>query len=91
MAPKYLFPEDLVPTDIKLADGYSFRPLERSDFSKGHLDPLTDLAYLGDITEQSWTERFDFMAVRDGTYYILVITKDDKIVGTGTLMVEKKL
>jgi glucosamine-phosphate N-acetyltransferase len=91
MTPKYLFPEDLVPSEIKLPDGYSFRPLERADFGKGHLDPLKDLAHLGEITEQSWTERFDFMTARDGTYYILVITKDDKIVGTGTLMVEKKL
>jgi glucosamine-phosphate N-acetyltransferase len=50
---------------------------------------------VGDITEEEWTERYDLMAKCVGTYYVLVIvhtTGDgEKIVGTGTLMVEKKL
>ena len=71
------------------------RPLERSDFINGHLDVLRDLAYIGEISEQEWTERFDLMAKLAGTYYVLAIVQkvdgQENIVGTGTLMVEKKL
>ena len=84
-----LFPIDLISSDI--GHPYSIRPLRRSDFKNGHLNPLHDLAYIGDITEEQWTERFDYMIARNGTYYVVVIVKDDSIVGTGTLMVEKKL
>jgi glucosamine-phosphate N-acetyltransferase len=78
-----------------MPEGFSLRPLKRSDFIIGHLDVLRDLAYVGDITEQEWTERFDLMAKCVGTYYVLVIVQNtgegEKIAGTGTLMVEKKL
>jgi len=84
-----LFPADLISSDIGFP--YSIRPLQRSDYKHGHLNPLHDLAYIGDITEDQWIERFDYMAARNGTYYIVVIVKDDSIVGTGTLVVEKKL
>ena len=71
------------------------RPLERSDFKNGHLNVLRDLAWIGEISEQEWTERFDLMTKCPGTYFILVIVQKnndaEKIVGTGTLMVEKKL
>jgi glucosamine-phosphate N-acetyltransferase len=78
-----------------LPAGYSCRPLQRSDFKEGHLDAIQDLAYVGDITEEQWTERFDLMSKCPGTYYVVVIVdnnrKDGRIVGTGTLVVEKKL
>jgi glucosamine-phosphate N-acetyltransferase len=94
---EYLFSTSLVSPKVQelLPEGYFMRPLERSDFKNGHLDVLRDLAYIGEISEQEWTERFDLMVKCIGTYYVLVIVQKveegDKIVGTGTLMVEKKL
>jgi glucosamine-phosphate N-acetyltransferase len=93
-----LFPSSLITPEIQkpLSEGYAFRPLQRNDYKNGHLDPLHDLAYIGDISEDQWTEQFDLMSKCAGTYYVLVIVDtsgggDGKIIGTGTLMVEKKL
>jgi glucosamine-phosphate N-acetyltransferase len=94
MAPQpTLFPAELVspPVQASLPDGYTFRPLQRSDFKAGHLDVLGDLAYIGDITEEQWVERYDWMSSCNGSYFVLVIEHDGKVVGTGTLVVEKKL
>lgn len=86
-----LFEVGLVPTASALPDGYSFRPLKRDDFANGHLEVLRDLAYIGSISQDQWTERFDYMKACPNTYYVLVIVKEDTIVGTGTLVAERKL
>jgi glucosamine-phosphate N-acetyltransferase len=89
-----LFSPTLISSEIQssLPAGYTLRPLARSDYHAGHLDPIRDLAYVGDITESEWVERFDLMAKCTGTYYVVVIVDENgKIVGTGTLVVEKKL
>jgi glucosamine-phosphate N-acetyltransferase len=95
---EHLFSTSLIPSSIQslLPTGYTFRSLCRSDYNKGHLDVLGDLAHIGDISEEAWIERFDFMAKCQGTYYVLVIEKtkdgeETRIVGTGTLVVERKL
>jgi len=71
------------------------RPLKRSDFHRGHLDVLRGLTHVGEISEQAWTERFDCMKACNGTYFPVVIIDESReisksIVGTGTLVVEKK-
>ena len=92
-----LFSSELISPAVlaALPKGYTARPLQRTDFKEGHLDVIRDLAYVGDITEEQWVERFDLMHKCTGTYYILVIVDQNreggKIVGTGTLMVENKL
>jgi glucosamine-phosphate N-acetyltransferase len=95
MSSTYLFSESLVSSELQedLPAGFLFRPLERDDFNKGHLDVLADLAWMGTITEADWLGRFDLMNKLSGTYYVLVIVdkSTNKIVGTGTLFVEKKL
>jgi glucosamine-phosphate N-acetyltransferase len=94
MSENYLFSTDLVLPKVQetLPSGYKFRPLERSDFNNGHLTVLADLCYMGEISEEQWVERFDLMKKLEGTYYILVVVDESgKIVGTGSLMVEKKL
>jgi glucosamine-phosphate N-acetyltransferase len=95
MSSQYLFPESLVSSKSQedLPEGFLFRPLERNDFNKGHLDVLADLAWMGTITEADWLGRFDLMNKLSGTYYVLVIVdkSTEKVVGTGTLFVEKKL
>ena len=92
-----LFSADLISPSVlaALPEGYVARPLQRTDFKERHLDVIRDLAYVGDITEEMWIERFDLMHSCKGTYYIVVIVDENreggKIVGTGTLVVEKKL
>jgi glucosamine-phosphate N-acetyltransferase len=98
MAATLLFSIDLISPEVQkaLPEGYKLRPLLRNDFQNGHLAVLNDLAFLGDITEQKWVERFDFMKNCSGTYYVVVIEDSSRkpgntLVATATLMVEKKL
>ncbi len=82
--------------DLAIPEGFACRPLQRSDFKHGHLEVLSDLAHVGAITEEQWTERFDDMRKSNGTYFIVVIVDErsvteQKIIGTGTLVIEKKL
>ncbi|KAL2070025.1 hypothetical protein VTL71DRAFT_14705 [Oculimacula yallundae] len=92
-----LFSSDLVSskTQGSLPEGYKCRPLERGDFKLGHLDVLRGLTHVGEITEDEWTERFDALKASNGTYYVVVLVQLDgevekRIVGTGTIVVEKK-
>lgn len=57
---------------------------------------LRGLTHVGEITEQEWTERFEEMREAKGTYFVCVFVlvdggKEVRIVGTGTLVVERKL
>lgn len=83
-----LLPEDVLST---LPAGFTLRPLEKTDFQRGYLDCLTVLTWVGDLSEAQWNERYDEMAAAKGTYYLLAIEHAGKIVGTGTLVVERKL
>lgn len=50
------------------------------------------LTTVGDISEEKWDERFEWMAKRGDEYFLLVIVDGEgKIVGTGALIVERKL
>jgi glucosamine-phosphate N-acetyltransferase len=90
-------PTLLSPEVIKaLPEGYSIRPLQRSDYRAGMLDVLRVLTSVGDISEEAYEERYEWMAGVNGLsevgmYYILVIECEGKIVGTGGLVVERKL
>ncbi|XDG08663.1 hypothetical protein ABKA04_008278 [Annulohypoxylon sp. FPYF3050] len=88
-----LFPASLISTDVtrSLPDGFVIRPLEREDYSKGFFDCLRVLTWVGDVSETEFTERYDEMAESNGTYYFAVIEYENHIVGTGALVVEKKL
>lgn len=86
-----LFSSTLLPPTSLLPEGYNFSPLQRDGYVNGHLDVLKDLAYIGEITQTQWEERFDYMRACPDTYYVLVILKDNVIVGTGTLVGERKL
>jgi glucosamine-phosphate N-acetyltransferase len=92
-----LFDASLIdPTFQKaLPENITIRPLFRTDFKLGHLDVLRDLAVVGDIPEEQWVERFDWMKACSGAYYVCVFVeksdKGERIVATGTLIVEKKL
>jgi len=89
-----LFSASLIPSSIQseLPSGYKIRPLERTDYGLGFLDILRVLTAVGDITEEAWTERYDWMAARSSEYFVVCVENDaGKIVGVGSLVVERKL
>lgn len=90
-----LFSADLVCPTVAAAlpEGYRVRALRRSDYGSGFLDCLRVLTTVGEITEAQFAERYDWISRQDGGYFILVIedTSVGKVVGTGALIVERKL
>ena len=86
-------PELISPTVYAaLPEGYSMRPLQRDDFDNGFLDVLRVLTHVGEVTKEEFGSRFDQMKGSAGGYHILVIMDgESKIVGTGALIVERKL
>lgn len=92
--PEELFPASLIPAAAAGAlsdEGFRFRPLRREDFGQGFLDCLRVLTWVGDYTEADFLERYDDMARSNGTYFYLVLEHGGRVVGTGALVVEKKL
>ncbi|KAJ9132375.1 Glucosamine-phosphate n-acetyltransferase [Pleurostoma richardsiae] len=91
-----LFGADLVcPTVAKvLPEGYRVRALRKSDYHTGYLDCLRVLTTVGEISEEHFAQRYDWISRQDGGYYILVIEDTNgerpKVVGTGALIVERK-
>lgn len=74
-----------------LPENYTLRPLRRSDYQNGFLDVLSVLTKVGEFTPELWNERYDWMAKRNDEYYILVICDGTgRVVGTGSLIVERK-
>jgi glucosamine-phosphate N-acetyltransferase len=89
-----LFTDDLISPTIAatLPPTYTLRPLRKSDYAIGFLDCLRVLTTVGDITEEEWNGRYDWMNTQGkGGYYIMVIEDQGRIVGTGALLVERKL
>lgn len=88
-----LFPASLIAPEVaaSLPDGFAVRPLQRGDFRRGYLECLEVLTWVGALTEAEWDERFAEMERAAGTYYLLAIEHEGRIVGTGSLVVERKL
>lgn len=74
-----------------LPDGYILRSLRQADYHAGFLECLKVLTTVGDITEEQFAERFEWIRRQDGSYYVLVIEDAGRVVGTGALIVERKL
>jgi glucosamine-phosphate N-acetyltransferase len=75
-------------------EGYSVRPLARDDYHRGFFACLQDLTATGDISEAQFHERFDWHKHHGRGWYYCVVIVDrsaDRIVGTGAMVVEKKL
>lgn len=88
------FPTSLISPKVTsaLPAKYSIRPLQRSDYKGGLLDVLRVLTTVGDISEQEWTQEYDERTKIPDTYYTLVVCDgEDKVVGTGCLVKERKL
>lgn len=94
MSEQGLFSSDLVAPDVAavLPEGYIARSLRPGDYEAGFLDCLRVLTTVGEITKEAFDERYNWMLSQD-TYYVLVIedTSTGKVVGTGNLLVERKL
>lgn len=89
-----LFPRSLISPAVTAAlpANYSIRPLQRSDYKAGHLDPLRILTQVGDISHQAWLGQYEWLAKVPDTYFLLVVCDGQgRIVGTGTLVKERKL
>ncbi|PYI03482.1 acyl-CoA N-acyltransferase [Aspergillus sclerotiicarbonarius CBS 121057] len=88
-----LFPTSLISPEVAaiLPENYKIRPVRRSDYQRGYLDVLRVLTTVGDITEEQWNQRYDWISSRNDEYYLIVICDgEDRIVGTGSLLVERK-
>ena len=91
---EHLFPSSLISPKVisELPEGYRIRQLARDDFKKGILDVLRVLTSVGDVTEERWLERFDYMKKYNDTYYLIAVEDGSgQIVGTGAVVVERKL
>ncbi|KNC49436.1 glucosamine 6-phosphate acetyltransferase [Thecamonas trahens ATCC 50062] len=92
-AASHLFDPSLLSeaADAQPGDGYTVRPLARSDYAAGHCGVLADLTDVGDMDAATWAEVFDEMAA-DGKYYVVVVEEDatGMVVASGTLVVERK-
>ncbi len=96
-----LFSPTLISPTVaaELPENYTIRPLLRSDYHHGFLDVLRVLTTVGDISEEKWNERYDWMRKRNDEYYLLCILDgsgaesrgEGRIVGTGAVLVERKL
>lgn len=71
--------------------GFTIRPLQRDDYQRGYLDCLRVLTWVGDLSRAEWAQRYDEMVAAAGTYYLLVVEHEGRVVGTGSLVVERKL
>jgi len=88
-----IFSPSLLPADstTTLPATYKVRPLERGDYSRGFLDCLADLTWIGDCGEEDFYERYDWLATKGKDwYYCLVVDDGARIVATATLIVERK-
>lgn len=91
---KGLFSPSLISPEISASfpEGYTIRPLEREDYSKGFFECIQVLTSTGNVTEAQFHERYDWMKTQGkGVHYFMVIEYEGRIVGTGTLVMERKL
>lgn len=108
-----LFPPHLISPEVikALPEGYTIRPLQKSDYRAGMLEVLRVLTSVGDVGEEEWLGRWEWMrGVNEmgdgkgegdkggkgggkgvGMYYVLVVECEGMVVGTGAVVVERKL
>lgn len=70
---------------------YEIRDLSQNDFDNGFIDLLKELTETGKITKEMFKKRFDYIN-NNKDYVIRVIAEKNtkKIVGAGTLFLERK-
>jgi hypothetical protein len=96
--PDSLFPASLISPAVAAAlpEGYTIRPLQRDDYAAGFLDVLRVLTTVGEISQADFEARFDDMKQTPGrgpvgSHVLVILDGEGKVVGTGALLVERKL
>jgi len=82
-----------LPTSITsaLPENYKIRDIEKPD-KDGVLSVLSVLTHIGDISQEAWDDRFDYISSNPETYTILcIIDEKGDICATGSLIIERKL
>jgi glucosamine-phosphate N-acetyltransferase len=89
-----LFSPNLISSQVKsqLHHDVHIRPLASTDYRRGHLSVLSVLSVVTDPGEAAWVAQFNAMRSSPKTYYPIVIVSKltDKIVGVGSVFVERK-
>ena len=94
MASEPLFPPSLISSEVSASvpDGYTLRPLQRDDHTRGFLECLSDLTWIGEYGEEEFYEQYDWLATKGKDwYYNVVIDDGTRIAATATMIVERKL
>ena len=93
-----LFPASLISPAVAAAlpEAYTIRPLQRGDYAAGFLDVLRVLTTVGEVPQADFEARFDEMKQTGGrgavgTHVLVILDGEGKVVGTGALLVERKL
>ncbi|KAL4063791.1 acyl-CoA N-acyltransferase [Scleroderma yunnanense] len=90
----FMFSQELISCEVEnqLPSGLIMRPLASTDYRRGHLTVLSVLTVVNDLGEDAWVAQFNAMRASPQTYYSLVIVDQatDKIVGVGTVFIERK-
>lgn len=77
---------------ITIPEGYTFRPLEKTDYHNNYLDVLRVLTEVGEILESKFNELFDYWKSLSDIFHPHVITnKSGKIVAVGMVLFERKM
>ncbi|KAI8359307.1 acyl-CoA N-acyltransferase, partial [Mortierella sp. GBAus27b] len=90
-----LFDPELIPESQQeaLPSGYVIRPLCRTDnqvrSNTSFLKTLEVLTQVGEISEEAFRERFQYLQDHNDQYFTIVI-EDMNIVAAGTVVIERK-
>ncbi|EIW66865.1 hypothetical protein TREMEDRAFT_34108 [Tremella mesenterica DSM 1558] len=89
-----LFDPSLIPSSSRstLDDDLFLRPLASTDNARGHIELLTVLTSAPALSQQTYASTFQELKAALNTYFVIVIVQrsTDKIVGCGSLVVERK-
>lgn len=92
-----LFSASLISPSVAdaLPETYTIRPLQRGDYAAGFLDVLRVLTTVGEVSQADFEDRFDDMKQTGngavGSHVLVILDGEGKVVGTGALLVERKL
>lgn len=67
----------------------NFRLLDKTDYSKGYVDLLKQLTLVGEMAEEEYSTTFDLIT-KNKFHKIFVLENNNKIIATGTLLIEPK-
>ncbi|KAH7890457.1 acyl-CoA N-acyltransferase [Phlebopus sp. FC_14] len=89
-----MFPQELISPEVskQMPPELAIRPLASTDYGRGHLSVLSVLSVVNDLGEEAWMAQFNAMRATPRTYYSIVIVDkaSDRIVGVGTVFIERK-